>query len=443
MPRRALALLAAGALALAGLAAAPASARVPEKTPKRRLEAKIRRALALPPVRPATPGILILRAGRPILDINADRPFMPASLMKLATTTAAMARFGPGHRFLTRVLGPSPLKGAVASIVLVGGGDPTLATTEYRVEHFLPKPDDPIPVPVFRSGSPTVEQLAARVAAAGVRRVTGDLVVDDRLFDSLRTQPGWIPDYQRNDPDVANIGALTVNEGFADLDQEKIYPQPAVGAGLRLRAALAARGVALTGAVRRGGAPKGLRELARVASPPLSEIVDYANRYSANYAAELLLKGLGARFGGAGTTAAGAKVVRETLARLGIPLAGFRMADGSGLSTLNRASPRTIAAILEHILAAEGRGGEALRGSLPVAGGPGTLFKRMRRSPAAGNLRGKTGFIRHVRAMAGWVTPADGVRLTYVAVFNDVPRPLLLTRPLDLIGVSLALFGRG
>lgn len=440
MHRRTLAWLAFGVLALT--AAAPAQARVPEKTPKRHLEASIRRTMASSPTRKATPGILVLRAGRSAVAINADRTFLPASLLKLATTTTAILRFGPDHRFPTRLLGRVPTGGVTGTVTLVGGGDPTFASEAYRREHFVPKPDDPIPVPVFASGSPTVETLAAAVAAAGVRRIQGDVRVDDSLFDTRRTQPGWIADYQRDDPDIGNIGALTVNEGYSDIDANILYADPAVGAGRQLVAALAARGVTVTGKIRRGESLAGGRELARVMSPPLGEIVDYTNRYSANYSAELTLKGLGARYGGAGTTAAGVRVVRETLTGIKIPLDGFVMADGSGLSLDNRMTPRTIGAILDWILRAEGKPGDVLRNSLPVAGGPGTLFKRMTKPPTGGNLRGKTGFIRHVRGMAGWVTPSDGVPLVYVALFNNVPKPLALTTPLDLIGTAIALFGR-
>ena len=440
MRKTALASLAAGVLACA--VAVPAYARVPEKTPKRHLEASIRRTLASGPARPATPGILVLRGGRPAIAINADKAFLPASLLKLATTTTAILKFGADHRFMTRLLGKAPAGGTTGTVTLVGGGDPTFATEAYRQEHFLPKPDDPIPVPVFASGSPTVERFAAVIASAGIRRIQGDLLVDDSLFDAKRTQPGWIADYQRNDPDIANIGALTVNEGYADTDATKLYGDPAVGAGRQLAAALAARGVVVTGRVHRGRAPVGTRELARIASPPLGEIVDYTNRYSANYPAELTLKGIGARFGGAGTTAAGVRVVRETLQSIKIPLAGFVMADGSGLSMTNRMTPRMIGAIIDWILRAEGKGGTVLRNSLPVAGGPGTLFKRMTKPPTGGNLRGKTGFIRRVRAMAGWATPSDGVPLVYVALFNNAPSPLALTTPLNLIGTAVALFGR-
>ena len=430
------------AVVLALASALPSAARVPDKTPKRRVEAAIRRTIGAAPARSATPGILVMRAGRAAIEINADRTFLPASLMKLATTTTAIIRFGPDHRFVTRFFGRIGPGGVTGPVTLVGGGDPTLATEAYRRDHFIPKPDDPIPVPVFASGSPTIERFAEAIAAAGVRRIQGDLRVDDSLFDTRRTQPGWIAAYQRNDPDIANIGALSVNEGYADVDATVLYRDPAAGAGRQLAAALAARGIAVTGKVRRGSVLAGSRELARIASPPLSEIVDYTNRYSANYAAELTLKGLGARFGGSGTTPAGVRVVRETLSDMKIPLNGFVMADGSGLSLGNRVTPRTIGAILDWILRAEGKGGEVLRNSLPVAGGPGTIFKRMTKPPTGGNLRGKTGFIRRVRAMAGWVTPADGVPLVYVAIFNDAPRPLALTTPLDLIGTAVALFGR-
>jgi D-alanyl-D-alanine carboxypeptidase/D-alanyl-D-alanine-endopeptidase (penicillin-binding protein 4) len=326
-------------------------------------------------------------------------------------------------------------------VTLVGGGDPTLATRAYRTNNFYPKPNDPVPVPVFATPPPTVEQLAAAIAAAGVRRVNGDLIVDDTLFDARRTQPGWIPDYTRNDPDVAYISALTVNEGYSDVKGNHLFADPATGAGDALKTALSKIGVVVTGSVRRGRAPRGAAEIARVLSPPLSQIIGYTNRYSINYDAELLLKSLGAGFGGAGTTTGGAAVVRATLTQLGIPLDGFSQRDGSGLSTLNRVTPRTLGAILGWILTAKTKEGEALRNSIPVAGGPGTLFKRMTKPPTGGNLHGKTGFIRHVRGMAGWVTPPDGVPLIYVVVFNQAPRPLDLTSPIDLIGLALALFG--
>jgi D-alanyl-D-alanine carboxypeptidase/D-alanyl-D-alanine-endopeptidase (penicillin-binding protein 4) len=422
--------------------AAPAAARVPEKTPKRLLEATVRRTLSQSPVRGATAGLIVRRAGRTLVEINPSEPLQPASLVKLATTSAAMALYGPRHRFTTRVVASVPVRSGVVdgSIALVGGGDPTLATAVYRAERFIgrPKPDDPHPIPAFAHGSPTIEDLAAKVAASGVRRVTGDLIVDGTLFDSSRTQPGWIPIYFGNDPEVGYLDALTVNEGFSDPEGRGLLASPSRSAGAFLKAALAQRGVSVLGGVRAGRAPRGAGALGAVTSPPLSELVFYINHWSVNYGAEFLLKSMGATYGGAGSSEAGIGVVARTLNKLGIPLDGLHQEDGSGLSILNRMPAATVAALLEYMLMAPGAAGAALRASLPVAGRPGTLFKRMLHTPAAGNLRGKTGTIKGVRALAGWVTPLDGVPVVYVLMFNNVPRPSRLTSPLDFLGITFA-----
>jgi D-alanyl-D-alanine carboxypeptidase/D-alanyl-D-alanine-endopeptidase (penicillin-binding protein 4) len=419
--------------------AAPAGAFVPDKTPRRLLEASVRSEIADSAARTATPGVVVMRGDRTVLSINEAVPLAPASLLKLATTSVAMKLFGPSHRFTTKVVAAArPLRGVVAgSLTLVGGGDPTLATAQYRADRFIgrPTPEDPHPIPVFPSGSPTIEDLASRVAAAGVRRVAGDLVVDDTLFDAVRTQAGWLPDYTQPVPETGFIDALTIDEGFTDYLGHGILRAPAMTAAQFLRSALAARGVVVTGAVRAGVAPARAVALASVSSPPLAEIISFTNRWSVNFDAELLLKGLGAAFGGGGTTSAGVAVVARTLREMGIPTEGLQQYDGSGLSLLDRIEPRTIAAILRMILAWPGAAGDAMRSSLPIAGEPGTLFTRMRNTPAAGNLRGKTGSLRGVRAMAGWVTPLDGVPIVYVLIFNDVGRPSLLTSPLDFLGV--------
>jgi len=116
------------------------------------------------------------------------------------------------------------------------------------------------------------------------------------------------------------------------------------------------------------------------------------------------------------------------------------MTDGSGLSVLDRVTPRTVAGLVEKILTLRGPGGDALRASIPVSGEPGTLLKRMAGPLTKDKVHGKTGQIEHVRSMAGWVMPLDGVPIVYVAIFNNVGRPSSLTRALDILGVLLALF---
>ena len=419
--------------------AAPAAAFVPEDTPPRRAEAAGRAMLERPAARGTLPGIVVMRGGRILWGANIDSPMLPASIMKLATTTAAMRRLGPAHRLVTRVLAPAETP-IVDTLWLVGGGDPTLATESYRRRRFLPKPSDDIQRPAFAGGSPTIENLAAGVRAAGVRTV-GTIVADESMFDAERTQPGWLRSYLDDDPDVSYLSALTVNEGRFGRERKGLFRDPSRAAADALVAALEDAGVSV-GGVGVGRAPGSAVEIARVVSPPLAEIVDFINRYSVNYPSELLLKYLGAREGKAGTTAAGARIVRETLEELGVDMRAVTQADASGLSLNNRMTPRAIAGILDLIVSARWDGADALRASIPVAGEPGTLLRRMTRAPTGGNLRGKTGQIRMVRGMAGWVTAADGVPLVYVAVFNRAPSPFSLTAPLDLFGSLLALFPR-
>ena len=423
--------IAAVALAALLLGSTPAGAYVPERTPRRELDAAVQRVRAEPAVRGTRAGFVVMRGGRILVGHRVDESFTPASLMKLATTTAVMVRFGPNHRLRTRVA----IDGD--RMWLIGGGDPTLSTEEYRRRRYLPRATDVIKRPAFVSGSPTLEQLAGRVAGAGVTEV-GALFADESLFDDERTQPGWLDSYTQGDPDTGLLSALTVNEGRADLEGNILEGDPARAAVVRFRDALRARGIRVGGSVSVARAPEDARVIAQVRSPPIGEIVDFINHYSVNFPTEMLLKGLGAAATGLGTTQAGTAEVRAALAELGVPLEGFVLADGSGLSVNDRITPRTLARILEAIMEGRGLRWEVLRASLPVAGGPGTLLRRMTSPPTGGNLRGKTGQIRMVRAMAGWVTARDGVPLIYVAVVNQTPSPFSLTGPLDRLGFLLA-----
>jgi len=413
-----------------------AFAYVPEKTPHRAAEAAARTALSVGQAPAATAGLVLMRGGREFFSINGGRAMSPASVLKLATTTTAIVKFGPDHRFATRAL-VSNRASSVAALTLVGGGDPTLATEVYRQHRYLPAPTDVIKRPAFPHGSATVDQLAARIAASGVRSI-GRLVADDSIFDASKTQKGWLPRYLVNEPDVGYIDGLTINEGYGDLDQKTLVRDPALAAADALTAALNALGIPV-GRVVKGRAPARSSEIARVESPTVAEIVDFTNRYSINYNAEILLKDIGSAFGGHGSTAAGVAVVKSTVRALGVSTRGLTMYDGSGLSVLDRITPRTVAGLLEKILVGNGPGWDALRGSIPVAGEPGTLLKRMTGPPTKDKVYGKTGQIEHVRSMAGWVVPLDGVPIVYVAIFNNARSPSALTKPLDTLGLLLAL----
>lgn len=401
-----------------------------------RLEARVS---AMDPARGATPGYAVLRNGRFVHIRNDNRAMVPASLQKLITTTAAMLTFGPEARFSTRVVAPSAVQGGVIAggMTLVGGGDPSFSTQAFAGRHF--RRDSPNGKVSALSFVPTVELLAdGLVRTIGLRRIEGDLIADESIFDSNRWQRGWQSSYQTGDVDVGNLSGLSVNLGLGDPEGKTVASSPALLAATYLRDALKARGVTITGTVRMGVAPQGAVQITRITSAPLREIVGWTNRWSVNYPAEILLKGMGARFGGGGTTVRGATVLKQALAAKKIDVRILVVEDGSGLSTLNRVTPRVLATVLALMLSMKDSGGAALRDSLPVAGRAGSLLYRMTEAPTGGNLRGKTGSLRGVRALAGWVVTRDGAVATYVALYNNVRNAGAMTPVHDAFGRGLA-----
>lgn len=412
------------------LLASPVRAYVPEETPARRIEGAARTLGSTGAVRASRSSVIVSRGGRTIYSSGTDAPMRPASVIKLFTTTAAMVRFGPTHRFRTSV------KKKGNDLVLVGGGDPTFSTEAYRRARFLPKPTDAIKRPAFETDSPTVEDLAAAVHATGVRAV-GRVIADESLFDTVRTQRGWPARYLGRDPLTGLLGALTINEGRADLKGlvlEKDPPRATLNAFIK---ALRARGISVAaGAV--GRSPAGAEEIAHVDSPPMSQLVDFINRYSINFGAEILLKHLGVHRSGRGTTAAGVAEVRAVMRELKVPVDGLAMADGSGLSTVNLVRPSSVAALLRHIVAAATPEMKALKTSIPKAGGPGTMRRRGTAAPARGNLQAKTGTVLGVRAFAGWTSPMWGAPVVFVLIFNSAPNVTSFNSPFDLFGGHLS-----
>nr|MBA3327557.1 D-alanyl-D-alanine carboxypeptidase/D-alanyl-D-alanine-endopeptidase [Solirubrobacterales bacterium] len=164
-----------------------------------------------------------------------------------------------------------------------------------------------------------------------------------------------------------------------------------------------------------GVAPSGARPVAQVSSLPVRTLIRLVNVPSNNFAAEMLLKGLGARLGGAGSTGGGAAVVRSTLDDFGVRP---RIADGSGLSRANLTTPRQVVRLLERM---DGQDvGTSFRSSLATAGRTGTLRRRMRATPASGRCRGKTGTLRGVSALAGYCRTRGGRDVAFAILMNAV-----------------------
>jgi D-alanyl-D-alanine carboxypeptidase/D-alanyl-D-alanine-endopeptidase (penicillin-binding protein 4) len=320
-----------------------------------------------------------LDAGRTLFSRRAWTRRVPASNTKLLVAGAALLRYGPAGHLTTSVRSASlpDAAGVIhGPLALVGGGDPYL--------------DDV-----------GLEALAAQVAAAGVRRVTGGIVGDPTFLDDRvgSYDSGFAFDWDLG----GRLSGLVVDEG-----RQK---DPPLHAASDFRKALLAAHVRVGGRSSTGSLPDATHTLATFDSD-VQGIAARLNPPSDNYAAELLLKDLGASFGAAGSTAAGAEVVRSTLAELGVKVT---IVDGSGLSRSDRVSPAMVVRLLDR-MAPDGR----LASTLAVAGRTGTLADRMRRGRVREHCRAKTGTLNGVSALSGYCDLVGGHTVAYSLLENGV-----------------------
>lgn len=438
------------------------------------LQARLDRQLERTPLRGASVGVLVVRAsdGATLYARGADRPLIPASNQKILTALATLDRFGPTHRFPTRVWAPAApdADGWVDELVLEGGGDPAMNSEDWW-------------------------RLAADLRQAGLRGVRGDLRVDDTLFDP----PGWHPSWGRTSARAyhAPVGALTANYGAffvsiwprarvglpvrVDVDppvdylrvqnrartgERRAKPRlsidrapgarpngapgeivrvdgvarvgdgvdrfprsvldPGLYAGSLLAHQLEANGIAFEGEVRR--APRGDADLTLLLERPgrsVAEVVGLCMKYSNNAIAEALVKNLGAWDGAPldgeparqGDWKSGIRALRKRLAGLGVDLGEARLVDGSGLSLLNRISPRGLVEALA-VGRRSFRLGAEFVAALPIAERDGTLEKRLVGGRA--RVRAKTGLLSDakVTSLSGFAERPDGETLIFSILVN-------------------------
>jgi D-alanyl-D-alanine carboxypeptidase/D-alanyl-D-alanine-endopeptidase (penicillin-binding protein 4) len=345
-----------------------------------------------------------------VYDISAKRPLFserdtamrpPASVEKLYTATSALQRLGATTQLSTTVLGTGQLSASgvwEGDIYLHGGGDPTFGDSAFIRSHYGG---------VGASISTLVSQL---VRTDGIHAIRGSVYGDESDFDSQRGEPS---SNFRQDPFLeGTLSGLAYDRGASG--NEKVAHAPAAYAARKLWAMLKNDGVSIRGASGAATAPAGAAQLAHVASPTVAQLIGLTLPPSDNFFAETLLKDLGAAAGGAGTTAAGAAVVSQTIsALLGIHP---HVVDGSGLSESDRTSTYEVADMLVELQPTPM--GQILRSSMAIAGHTGTLEKRMRGTRASGKCQGKTGTLTGYSNLVGYCQAANGHLLAF-AFFND------------------------
>jgi serine-type D-Ala-D-Ala carboxypeptidase/endopeptidase (penicillin-binding protein 4) len=419
-------------------------------------------------------GVLVrsLSSGETLYARNAERNFVPASALKMVTGAAALELLGPEHRFRTEILTSAPVRDGVlrGDLVVRGGGDPTLSGRFHetpralfrawadslrsqgirRVSGAVVGLDGVFADPPFGRGwmwddldAPYAAEIGGLVFNEGAtllrvhpsRRAGGPAIISaepasgyvrivNRVITGEAGDSAWLQVTRepagpgmivtgRIPPDTFLTRAVAVREParyFATVLRETLRE-----AGIPVDGPIFVEGDRTIGEMDAGA----LRPLFVHRSPPLAEILPAMMHPSQNLMAEMLLRSLGSEVAGSGTAVAGAGAVQRFLAMRGVRPAG-RIADGSGLSTYNLISPRTVAELLETM--AGGTHAEVWREALPAAGVHGTLANRLRGTPLEGSVRAKTGTLTGVRALAGYLPTEAGDTLVFVFLVNSHTR---------------------
>jgi len=378
--------------------------------------------------------------GTPLYERNPGTKTTPASTTKLVTAATVLAARGPAYRLATRaVAGDEP-----GEVVLVGGGDPTLAVDE----------DDQFP------GAARLDKLAGQVKKALGGQRPAKVVIDTSLYAGKETGPGWDGDVIGGGQ-VARIQSLMTNAGriepvHNDVGGDPRFGDPALAAGKAFARQLGVPARAVTrGAVPAAAEPAASsaptaavtpgQELGKVESPPLVHLIDWMLQQSDNVIAEALARQVALAAGEEASFEGGARAMDAKLAELGLPADEADLADASGLSRRNRISPQLLTGLLT--LAAGGKHPElsSLFGGLPVAGWSGTLRTRFA-TPAPnqigqGLVRAKTGSLTGVNTISGELITRDGRLLVFAIMADATGDSGAARQALDKIAAKLVTCG--
>ena len=368
-------------------------------------------------------GLLVVEAesGKVVCASAPGRPRMLASNMKLFTTATTLSRLGPETRIPTKVFrdGKITADGVLhGSLYLQGGGDPALGTPNFYGGYL--------------AGLGTnLYALTPQVKAAGITSITGRLYADDTIFDRRR---GVADSGYATSPYIGPLSGLAFNSGFAGLSGSSGFASdPAKLAASKLAGSLRQAGVNVPPQVAVRPTPLNAERVAMVQSPTLDRIVDTTDVWSDNFFAEMLIKLLGARLGGAGTTAAGAGVVEAFAQASG---SGVHAVDGSGLTRSNRASPRQVVNLL--LVMRNDPAGDDFIQDLALAGHEGTVDDRMHGTAAYGRCRTKTGTISGVSNLSGYCFNRSGRVVAFSILMAGVGNLSLAHLDQDRIAAAAA-----
>ncbi|MFZ5867858.1 MAG: D-alanyl-D-alanine carboxypeptidase/D-alanyl-D-alanine endopeptidase [Thermodesulfobacteriota bacterium] len=422
-----------------------------------RLKAIIKRHL--PPDFTISIQIADLETGKIVAEENPDLALVPASTMKVATTSAALSSLFPDFTFVTEVLADDVRGTSLGNIYLRGGGDPYLVSEQLFA-------------------------LTRQVVDRGVQEVRGAIVVDDSYFQpsppldeqqglthrsyhapygalSLNFNSVKIVVHPARRPGEAALVSIDPTSEYALLKAEVRTVQgkspanlvvtkkdiergrelihvkgtigtaapmkthyvnvsrPALYTGAVFKEFLLRDGVRVAGQVLPGKAPSNAESLVEFNSWPLSIVVYWLNKFSNNFMAEQVAMAMGARVQGPpGTREKGLLVIRDHLLAIGVKESCFTLSEASGLSRANRLSASALVRVLLNS-ARQFSFNSELIASLGISGVDGTLKEKFADSPLKRRIRAKTGNLRGVNALAGYGLSRKGRTLVFAVIVNS------------------------
>jgi serine-type D-Ala-D-Ala carboxypeptidase/endopeptidase (penicillin-binding protein 4) len=439
---------------------------------RQELATKIQAVLNRPQYRNTQWGIDIysIEEDRPVFSLNESSFFSPASNVKVFTTATALDRLGRNFRFKTQILHTGELapNGQLnGNLIIIGHGDPDLSNTISADPNVYSH----------------LDQIAEEIKRAGILSVHGDVIGDDSYFVHAPYGRGWLSSdltriYGAQVSALSfynNVLAVTARPGKVGqratvftyparsmfhitnrsttvaakaantfgwshtpgTNEIRVFGRmpsnqkgsvryfnvedPALYTATILKERLKKAGVEISGKARSrhsGEAPLPLMHpIYTHESIPLADVVSFINKKSQNLSAEILLRTIGAELKGIGTDQAGLDVVEAFLERAGVEAGTVNLYDGSGLSRNNLITPQAETMLLRYM--ATRPSFPDFISSLPVSAYDGTLKGRMHRSSAAGRVFGKTGTLKNVATLGGYIKTTSGQTLAFSIMANN------------------------
>jgi len=410
-----------------------------------------------------------------VMEYNSGKSLIPASIMKLITSAAALELLGPQYTFKTKVgysgslnKRSGTLKG---NIIITGGGDPALGS-KYFSEHY----------------KDFLGNWVTEIKNSGIKKITGKVVTDDSYFDFLPVPAKWlwedagnyygagayglsvfdntyeihlkpssdsthliikkfVPNECRFEFSNWLVASGTSDEGYIfaapystngwlagtiplnmeDFVLKASITDPPLLIAKMLNKNLEASGIRISGdpttiRLEKSNLAEQIVPVTETISPPITNIIEVLNHESVNLFAEHLIKELGKRYKDTASTAAGVEVVKDFLSNAGINTDGMFIEDGSGLSPRNAINTKELVKLLIY-MKNRGKYFSDFYSSLPNAGKEGTLKYYFKDPVFDSRLKAKSGSMGRVRSYAGYFTTLSGKNMTFSIIINNYTGP--------------------